>query len=76
MWDLNFRTWVSHRGFTVAFGHGHPLVHINYIMGALTTFLGFFKGAILIGPSAFPQLQNGNKCAPPNDTFTVYIHGS
>jgi hypothetical protein len=26
MWDLNFGTWISHRGFTVAFGHGHPLV--------------------------------------------------
>jgi hypothetical protein len=26
MWDLNFGTWISHKGFTVAFGHGHPLV--------------------------------------------------
>jgi hypothetical protein len=26
MWDLNFGTWISHRGFKVAFGHGHPLV--------------------------------------------------
>jgi hypothetical protein len=26
MWDLNFGTWISHRGFTMAFGHGHPLV--------------------------------------------------
>jgi hypothetical protein len=26
MWDLNFGTWISHRGFTVAFGHEHPLV--------------------------------------------------
>jgi hypothetical protein len=26
MWDLNFGTWISHRGFTVAFGHRHPLV--------------------------------------------------
>ncbi len=25
MWDLNFGTWISHKGFTVAFGHGHPL---------------------------------------------------
>jgi hypothetical protein len=25
-WDLNFGTWISHRGFTMAFGHGHPLV--------------------------------------------------
>jgi hypothetical protein len=25
-WDPNFETWISHRGFTVAFGHGHPLV--------------------------------------------------
>jgi hypothetical protein len=29
MWDLNFGTWISHRGFTVAFGHGHPLVLSN-----------------------------------------------
>jgi hypothetical protein len=26
MWDLNFGTWISHRRFTLAFGHGHPLV--------------------------------------------------
>jgi hypothetical protein len=29
MWDLNFGTWISHRGFTVAFGHGHPLVKLK-----------------------------------------------
>jgi hypothetical protein len=29
MWDLNFGTWISHRGFTLAFGHGHPLVLIR-----------------------------------------------
>jgi hypothetical protein len=28
------------------------LIHINYIMGALTTFFGFLKGAILIGRPA------------------------
>jgi hypothetical protein len=32
MWDLNFGTWISHRGFTVAFGHGHPLVCVNEIV--------------------------------------------
>jgi hypothetical protein len=52
------------------------VIHINYIMDALTAFLGFFRGAILIGPSTFPQLQNGNKCAPVDVTFTVYMHGS
>jgi hypothetical protein len=31
MWDLNFGTWISHRGFTVAFDHGHPLVIIIII---------------------------------------------
>jgi hypothetical protein len=31
MWDLNFGTWISHRGFRVAFGHGHPLVLIKGI---------------------------------------------
>jgi hypothetical protein len=28
MWDLNFETWISQRGFRVAFGHGHPLVKV------------------------------------------------
>jgi len=32
MWDLNFGTWISHKGFTVAFGHGHPLVIIIIII--------------------------------------------
>jgi hypothetical protein len=31
MWDLNFGTWISHRGFTVAFGHGHPLVPLTQL---------------------------------------------
>jgi hypothetical protein len=33
MWDLNFGTWISHRGFTVAFGNGHPLVYIYIAIG-------------------------------------------
>ncbi len=32
MWDLNFGTWISHRGFTVAEGHGHPLVIVIIII--------------------------------------------
>ncbi len=28
------------------------MIHINYIMGALTTFFIYFNGAILIGPPA------------------------
>jgi hypothetical protein len=28
-WDPNFGTWISHRGFTVASGHRHPLVILN-----------------------------------------------
>jgi hypothetical protein len=35
MWDLNFGTWISHMGFTVAFGHGHPLVSLD----ALKTYI-------------------------------------
>jgi hypothetical protein len=37
-WDLNFGTWISHRGFTVAFGRRHPLVYI-YIYICFDTFM-------------------------------------
>jgi hypothetical protein len=54
MWDLNFGTWISHRGFTVAFGHGHPLVY-NYNMcvrpsdGIVSCFNGLAELAQTVG---------------------------
>jgi hypothetical protein len=40
-WDLNFGTWISHKGFIVAFGHGHPLVHL------MASLLKKVKGKLL-----------------------------
>jgi hypothetical protein len=44
-------------------------------MGALIILIYFSIGAILIGPSAM-GLENRNKCAPLDFTFSVYKHGS
>jgi len=55
MWDFNFGTWISHRGFTVAFGHGHPLVDMvgfvdpHKVVARRSAFL------------AFPNAQNGGE---------------
>jgi hypothetical protein len=40
MWDLNFETWISHKGFTVAFGQGHPLVYCEGMI--IVNNLGIF----------------------------------
>jgi hypothetical protein len=42
MWDLNFGTWISHRGFTVAFGHGHPVVLVKGWFLVLVPVFGFW----------------------------------
>jgi hypothetical protein len=31
-WDLNFETWISHRGFTVAFEKRAPISSINFVI--------------------------------------------
>jgi hypothetical protein len=50
MWDLNFGTWISHRGFIGAFGHGHPLV-IKIMLkqqdDAITPKIQFFSPTFL-----------------------------
>jgi len=70
MWDLNFETWISHRGFTVAFGLGHPLVIINDITHKNIPLLSFSslpptpaQGITYYAP------EKGNGCKRMNGGF-------
>jgi len=47
MWDLNFGTWISHRGFTVAEGHGHPLVYLKNALLICWGVVGGGKGVYM-----------------------------